>query len=361
MGSFFLTLISQIGLKAILAALSTLLTGGLVTLFLHERKKAKDAKEEIAKLKHNLELEGKHYDEEKKKLEQDREKMEKEYKQKDQEWIDERSRLKNDLENTKESAENAKYATLTVASLTEILNLETKQAKLKGTQWFKKDIKGVFPITKTIKKRGLFKKNEEITEYYYDYYVGVKQYSLNLFCSVNLKDVKVRKDSDGNIKIYGLALSDPTYNDDDYKSIYWTVLRYQAKLIKDENGKEYRKPDESKCRDVKEEYNEKQGDERTAWDCKKQELEDEIKQDFKRRFKVKKEEIEEKKEEEIKENYDFLYDAAKKQAQMFLKGVFAPYVDCGKEIRFIDEPEDPSSVKTLQDFCSQTKILEWHK
>ena len=348
MGTFFLTLISQIGLKAIFAALSTLLSGGLVVLFLHERRKAKDAKDENAKLKHNLELEGKHYDEEKKKLEKDREKMEKEYKQKDQEWIDERSRLKNDAENAKESAENAKYATLTVGSLSDILNLETKKAELKGTQWFKKEIEDVT-------KRGFFR--GKIKEHYYDYYVGVRQYSLTLYCTVNLRDVKVRKDSDGNIKIYGLTLLDPSYNNDDDDIIYWTVLRYPAKLIKDENGKECYKPDESKYRDVKEEYNKKKDDEKAQWEYKKKQLEKEIEKDFRRRFKVKKEA---RKDEE--ENYEFLYDAAKKQAEMFLQGVFAPYVDYGKKIMFLDnEPEDPSSVKTLQDFCSQTKILEWHK
>lgn len=337
MSAFFATLIAKIGLNAILGVLGTGLFLGipLVKAWLGKAKLKHDFKEKEKVLEKEYEeknrLMGQNFKEKHEKLEQ-------EYQDKEKEWHDSLSKAQQKLQDMEESIKKEKYATVQFGSLKNILKIGLAEAELKGTECFEEPIEG-----SKVQKDGFLgigKAN------YSDYFFGVAFYSFKADYGVDLKDVKVTRDPQGNIIIYGLKPCNPTVFKPNMDITYSTILRYPIKKDKDENGKEFDIVDRDKKKrwDVKEEYDKKEG-----WGDQQTDLVNKLRNDFFARF---------SNGEELK----YINNLVLQKAEMFLQGIFAPYVDSNKKIEFrYDCQPDPRLAITLENFCSNPMQLEWHK
>ena len=341
MGTFITAIVAELGLKAILGVLGTGLLLGipLVKSWLGRAK----LKSDVQKQKKELEKE---YEEKNRLLGQNfkekHEQLEKDYKDKQKSWEDSLSKVNQELENMKKSAENAKYATLQVGSLKDILTLGLAEVELKGTEYFEKQ------IGDPVKKKGTLGFGKEN---YCDYLLGVEQYSMKAEYGIDLYDVKLMRDSENNIIVYGLKPKTPSYKGKPvFKSKYDTVVRYPlTKVVKD--GKEIDAVDQDKCKriDVQKEYNNKKNQERKEWEVRKQQILEKVQEDFFDRF-------------NNGEEYTWIQKLARERAEMFLRGIFAPYVGSNTKIKFeYSTTPDPRLTITLEDFCSNPRQLEWHK
>ena len=338
MSAFFATLIAKIGLNAILGVLGTGLFLGipLVKAWLGKAKLKHDFKEKKKDLEKEYEeknrLLGQNYKEKHEKLEQ-------EFQDKQKSWEDSLSKMNLELENMKKSAENAKYATLQVGALKDILTLGLAEVELKGTEYFEEQ------IGDPVQEDGFLGFGKEN---YCDYLLGIEQYSMKAEYGIDLYDVKLMRDNDNNVIVYGLKPKTPSYKGNPtLKSRYETVVRYpMTKVVRD--GKEIWDVDRDECKriDVQKEYNDKKGQERKEWDARKMKILETVHDNFYNRF-------------NNGEEYTWIQHLARERAEMFMRGIFAPYLGPNKKIIFdyINTP-DPRLAITLENFCSNPMQLE---
>ncbi len=349
MSAFFATLIAKIGLNAILGILGTGLFLGipLMKAWLGKAKLKQDFKEKKKVLEKEYEeknrLMGQNFKEKHEKLEQ-------EFQDKQKSWEDSLSKMNLELENMKKSAENAKYATLQVGSLKDILTLGLAEVELKGTEYFEE------PIGDPVEEKGFLGFGKEN---YCDYLLGVAQYSMKVEYGIDLNDVKLMRDSENNIIVYGLKPKTPSFKGYPvFKRKYETVLRYpMTKVVKE--GKEIPAVDRDECKriDVQKEYNNKKDQERKEWDVRKEKIRERVCEKFFERIKNSKD------GDPDAVDYIWIKHLATERGKMFLRGIFAPFMKSNKEIIFVDSNTPiPGSAITLDDFCSNPKkLLEWHE